>query len=144
MASAACGAALVAGLSTGAAAATLAQSRREAPAHAPRSRHAKARSVDRRVSALAKALHLDARQQIELKRVLISQQAEVRRVWSDSTVAAAERVAATRAIENATSGRIRGLLNTEQKAKYNPPRPANEPAAARPDVEGWMSKTRPR
>jgi len=58
------------------------------------------------------------------------------KVWNDTSLAAANRVSATRIISDRTADRIRAILTEEQKAKYNkarkpraagriPPRPAS-------------------
>ena len=90
---------------------------------------------------LSKALHLDARQQSELRKVLAGQREQLSKVWSDTSVPAAWRVSATQAISDKTADQIRALLNEEQKKRYNPPKPPHEAmrASARPSVEAWMN-----
>jgi hypothetical protein len=104
-------------------------------------RHHNRSSLDDRVRVLSQALDLDATQQSELKKVLEGQRAQVKKIWSDSSVPAAYRVSATQAISDKTSDQIKALLNDEQKKKYNPPRqPHDAPAGAdRPNVEAWMN-----
>ena len=122
-----------------AAAAQSAESTGNAPARqAPR--HDSETRTDDRVRILSQALDLDAKQQSELRKVLDSQRQQIRRVWSDTSVPAAYRVIATRAISDKTADQIRALLNDEQKKKYNPPRQAHEGAPAPPSttVEDWM------
>ena len=101
-------------------------------------------TLDHRVKVLTKALDLDARQQVELRRIFESQRTAVKSVWSNPALLPAERVPATHAIENRTADQIRGILNDEQKKKYNPPKPPPAPTAesGAPDVGAWMEKTR--
>jgi phosphatidylethanolamine-binding protein (PEBP) family uncharacterized protein len=54
----------------------------------------------------------------------------------------AERVPATRAVEDRTADQIRAMLNDEQKKKYNPPKPPPAPDTRPPDVSAWMDATR--
>ena len=102
-------------------------------------------SLEDRVQILAKALNLDATQQSELRMALVSQREQVMRVWNDPAVPPAYRISATRAISEQTSDRIRGFLNDEQRAKFNPPRQAHEqdPDASVRSVEDWMKAPEP-
>jgi len=105
-----------------------------APArHLPR--HRGAGGLEERVTMLSRALHLDARQQAELRKVLEGQREQVGRVWNDTSVPAADRVSATQAISDRTADQIRALLNEEQRKQYNQPRQRH---TARPSVEAWM------
>jgi hypothetical protein len=106
--------------------------------HAPR--HHNGANLEDRVNALTRALDLDAKQQSELRRVLLGQREQIRRVWDDVSVPAAYRVIATQSISDRTADQIRSLLNEEQKKKYKPPRPEHGAAtdAAQPNVENWM------
>jgi hypothetical protein len=105
---------------------------------APR-RH-QAHGVEHRVRVLTKALGLDARQQLELKKILLGQREQVMKAWSDPSAAPASRVAATEAIGDRTAGQIRALLNDEQRTRYGAPRPANQAAGPGASVESWMHK----
>jgi hypothetical protein len=117
----------------------------KAPAHHLPRRH-DARSLDKRVTMLSKALGLDAKQQSELRRVLEDQREQVNKIWNDTSVPAAQRVSATQAITDKTADQIRALLSEEQKKLYSPPKPPREAAAGspRPSVETWMSPARAR
>lgn len=106
--------------------------------HTPRKRPV--HGLEDRVKLLSKALGLDPRQQLELRKILQGQREEVTRVWSDTSVAPAYRVVATQAIGDRTADQIRALLNDEQKKKYNPPRQAHQAAGSRQGVEDWMGK----
>lgn len=103
-------------------------------------------SLDKRIAVFKKALDLDATQVAKLRQILVEQREAVQRVWVDSKLLPAERVPATRAVEERTGDRIRGLLSAEQKLKYNPPKPPAPPApeSGAPSVEAWMQRTRPK
>ena len=107
---------------------------RGAPQQAGRS------GVDGRVQLLARELNLDAGQQVELRKILLQQNAEVRRVWGEESVPAPVRVATTRAIGDKTGDRIRALLSPEQKKKYNQPSPQHPTAtdSSGSSVEDWI------
>ncbi|MEP6883301.1 MAG: hypothetical protein ABJC66_01000 [Gammaproteobacteria bacterium] len=91
---------------------------------------------------LTKALDLDAQQQVELQRIFVGQREAVRKIWRDPALLPAERVPATRAVEDRTADQIRAILNDEQKKKYNPPKPAAAPDKKPPDISAWMDATR--
>jgi hypothetical protein len=105
---------------------------------APR-RH-QAHGVENRVRVLSKALGLDARQQLELKKILLGQREQVMKAWSDTSAPPAHRVAATEAIGDRTADQIRALLNDEQRKKYGTPRSANQAAGPGGSVEVWMHR----
>ncbi len=96
-------------------------------------------ALDRRIALLAKALDLDASQQTALRKLLLDQREQVRRIWSDESLASADRIALTKAVSKQTADRIRALLKPEQRKKYDPP-PQAGPAQAVADahVEDWM------
>jgi hypothetical protein len=106
----------------------------------PRSARHQPRGLEDRVKVMARALDLDARQQLELRKILQGQRQQVMKAWSDTTVAPAYRVAATQAIGDGTADQIRALLNDEQKKRYSAPRQAREAASSGPSVEDWMKK----
>jgi Spy/CpxP family protein refolding chaperone len=97
-------------------------------------------ALAQRVSLLSAELGLSAEQQAQVGRILEDQREQVMRVWNDSSLAAANRVSATRIIGDRTADRIRAILTEEQKAKYHQarkPRDAGENSAS-PSVEEWM------
>jgi Spy/CpxP family protein refolding chaperone len=97
-------------------------------------------ALEKRVTLLSAELSLDAQQQAQVRRILEDQREQVMRVWNDPSLAAANRVIATRIVSDRTADRIRAILTEEQKAKYNQarkPRAAGENAAS-PSVEEWM------
>jgi Spy/CpxP family protein refolding chaperone len=96
--------------------------------------------LEQRITLLSAELSLDAQQQAQVRRILEDQREQVRRVWNDSSLAAADRVSATRVIGDRTADRIRAILTEEQKAKYHQarkPRGAEENSPS-PSVEEWM------
>jgi Spy/CpxP family protein refolding chaperone len=117
----------------------------DVPHHQTR-RHHRGHSLDDRVGALSRALDLDPKQQSELRKVLEGQREQVMKVWNDTSVPAAYRVAATRAISDKTADQIRELLTDEQKKKYNPPKQPREAAhgSSTASVEPWMSPAKAR
>jgi len=92
-----------------------------------------------RVATLTRALGLDRAQQAELRKVLQDQRVQVQRIWSEPSVPAADRVAATRVLSARTADRIRAMLTEEQRKKYEGP-PQGDPGEAirAVHVEDWM------
>jgi hypothetical protein len=109
-------------------------------------RRAVGASLDDRVRTLSQALDLDATQQVQLRKVLENQRAQVGKIWNDVSVPAAYRVNATRAISDDTADQIRSLLTEDQRKKYNPPKRPREKSAdhAGPSVEEWMKSSEPK
>ncbi len=103
-------------------------------------------SLEYRVKLLATELSLDPGQQLQVRKALEDQRQQMKALWADTTIAAGQRVNATRVISDKTADRIRGLLNAEQRKKYiseRAPRAAGDDAG-KPDVEHWMEATRPK
>jgi hypothetical protein len=113
-----------------------------APAHAaPRSHahHTATNTLDSRVQLMAKELDLDASQQATLKSILLTQRAEVAKVWNDPSVPATVRVATTQAVSQKTAERIRAILNDEQREKYIKEHRRDVPVGTPGgDVQKWM------
>jgi Spy/CpxP family protein refolding chaperone len=109
------------------------------PARPQAPRYHNGLNLEHRISQFANALNLDADQQSRLKGLLLMQGEEIKRVWSDGSVPAAYRVAATRAISDKTTNQIRALLNAEQRAKYTPPKQSRE--AGNPNAEELINAT---
>jgi hypothetical protein len=108
---------------------------------APRSHahHTAANTLDNRVQLMAKELDLDASQQATLKRILLSQRAEVAKVWNDPSVPATVRVATTQAVSEKTAEQIRAILNDEQREKYLKEHRRDVPVGTPGgDVQKWM------
>jgi Spy/CpxP family protein refolding chaperone len=113
-----------------------------APAHAAPRSHAHrtpATTIDSRVQLMAKELDLDANQQATLKSILLTQRAEVAKVWNDPSVPATVRVATTQAVSEKTAERIRAILNDEQREKYIKEHRRDVPVGTPgSDVQKWM------
>jgi hypothetical protein len=108
------------------------------PAH-PAAHHARHGSLEERVALLTRALELDARQQVALRKVLLGQREQLQRIWRDGSVPSGDRIASTKAVSMRTAEQIRSLLNEEQRKKYEPP-PQRDPgqAVGGAHVEDWM------
>jgi hypothetical protein len=120
---------------------SLAVAHAAAPAHASRSHahHTAANTPDNRVQLMTKELDLDASQQAKLKRILLTQRAEVAEVWNDPSVPATVRVATTQAVSEKTAERIRAILNDEQREKYLKEHRRDVPVGTPGgDVQKWM------
>jgi hypothetical protein len=112
------------------------------PRHAtPAGRARGASALEQRVAYYTRTLHLDEHQQAQLRALLVEQRERVQQVWADPNLDSSQRIQATRGLEDATSDRIRELLNDEQRKQYNPPRPpqAPKPLETQASVEDWMN-----
>lgn len=125
-------------------AATAQERESSSEAHAAPQTMPSSNPLERRVKLLAQELGLDARQQAQLRAILVYQREAVSRIWTDPDLLPAERGPATRAVEQHTADRIRAMLSDEQKKKYNPPPPDKavtaglSAGAGGPDVEKWL------
>jgi hypothetical protein len=99
------------------------------------------RSVDERVKSFAETLNLDPAQQAGVKAVLERQQREARQIQFDQSLSGAERIGRFRALQQDTVSRIRGLLNEEQKKKYDPLNHGTTATISQPSVEEWLKAT---
>jgi Spy/CpxP family protein refolding chaperone len=113
-----------------------------APTHAaprPHAHHTATNTLDSRVRLMARELDLDASQQATLKSILLTQRAEVAKVWNDPSVPATVRVATTQAVSEKTAERIRAILNGEQREKYIKEHRRDVPVGTPGgDVRKWM------
>lgn len=101
-------------------------------------------TLDDHVKALAKALDLNEMQQAAVKRILEQRQMETLRLRRDTSISGDERIARFRALQEQTVQRIRGVLNDEQKTKYDPLAVRNiAPAPDQKSFEDWMKATKP-
>jgi hypothetical protein len=98
-------------------------------------------SVDERVKSFAETLNLDQTQQAGVKAVLERQQREARQIQFDQSLSGAERIGRFRALQQDTVSRIRGLLNEEQKKKYDPLNHGTTATTPQPSVEDWLKST---
>ena len=95
-------------------------------------------------AALARHLNLDANQLAQVRRLLAIQKAQIRKVWSDPSIDADDRVGAVKAINAKTVAQISALLTDEQRQKYFHPLPAGSLSAEHsPAVGDWMHALRP-
>jgi hypothetical protein len=107
--------------------------------------HHRASGLEERVRTLSKALDLDAKQQLELRKVLEKQREQVKKVWADESVPAPYRIAETQAVGDRAADAIRSLLNEEQRKKFSPPKPTHgATGTARSNVEDWMGAEKPK
>jgi hypothetical protein len=94
-------------------------------------------------AAFAKRLNLDAKQQAQVRRLLVARQSQIRRVWNDPAIPGDERVGAVKSINEGTEAQIRALLTEEQRQHYIQPRPAGpQPNEPQPSVEDWQNAIR--
>jgi len=101
-------------------------------------------TLDDHVKALAKSLDLNEAQQAAIKKILERRQQEILRLRQDASISGDDRTSRLRALQDQTVEKIRGVLNDEQKKKYNPLASRQAPPA--PDqksVEDWMKATTP-
>jgi hypothetical protein len=102
-------------------------------------------TLDSRVRKLAKILQLSDSQQIELAKVLASRREQIRRLWSEQTVAPEFRVSAMQAINDKTDEQIRGLLNDEQKERYRSVHPPQTPGTSQQStLDYWLNASAPK
>jgi hypothetical protein len=116
------------------------------PYHGMRSRGPlpRATALADRVRLMATELDLDSSQQQQLTAILIAQQGEVAKAWSDPSVPAALRINATQRISERTGDRIRAMLTDAQREKYIKVHPHDTPVGAPGvDLDKWMSPAAP-
>jgi Spy/CpxP family protein refolding chaperone len=97
-------------------------------------------ALERRLESVAKALALEPQQKVQLRQILLGQREQVRQIWSDTTLPAAYRIAATQASSDKAAESIRAMLNPAQRQQYQLTRSPLEanPDSARPDVAQWI------
>jgi len=95
--------------------------------------------IDARVQLLAKELDLDAGQQVEVRKILVRQRADVIQVWNNESMPAQVQVASTRAIGERTADSIRAILNDKQRARYSKALPAPASGQATPGGDSWTN-----
>jgi hypothetical protein len=111
----------------------------EPEAAAPAAQAARKPPARDAAATFAKRLGLDAKQEVQVRRLLAIQQAQVRKLWRDPSIAADDRVGAVKAINAKTIDQIRSLLTEEQKQKYFQPKSPESPALeSGRSVEDWM------
>jgi len=76
-------------------------------------------SVDQRVQHLTKALSLSADQQTKVRSILQDQQGQAESVRQDTSLSQQDRHAKFQQIHEASTQKIREVLNDDQKAKFD-------------------------
>ena len=96
-------------------------------------------TIDDQVKRLAESLDLSESQQSEVMKILEFRQVQTRRIRLDGSLSGDERISRLRALQDSTVMSIRGVLNDEQKKKYDPlaVRQAQK-SSSQPSVEDWM------
>jgi len=100
-------------------------------------------TLDQRVSQFAKNLDLSEAQQSAVKKILEERQQEILRIRLDPSMTGSAGIDRFRALQESTVERIRGILNDEQKKKYDPLAPRRIPSTPQPSVEDWLKATAP-
>lgn len=79
-----------------------------------------------------------------MKRILEQRQVAILRLRADESISGSERIDRLRLLQDQTVDKIRGVLNDEQKKKYNPLAVRKVPPAAdQKSVEDWLKVTTP-
>jgi hypothetical protein len=106
-------------------------------------RHRNQSGLEGRISAITRALDLDNQQQARLRKALMEQREQIRKIWNDESLPAPYRISATEAVTERTADQIRSFLNDEQRKKYNQPKQSHEATGSiQPNVEDWMNPAR--
>ena len=113
-----------------------------APQHQMRRQYSRP-TLDQRVSQFAKNLDLSEAQQSAVKKILEERQQEILRIRLDPSMTGSAGIDRFRALQESTVERIRGILNDEQKKKYDPLAPRRIPSTPQPNVEDWLKATTP-
>lgn len=97
-------------------------------------------TIDDQVKRFSESMELSQTQQSEVKQILEFKQVQIRRIRLDGSLSGEERISRLRALQASTVTRIRGVLNDEQKKKYDPltARQAQKDSHPQPSVEDWM------
>jgi Spy/CpxP family protein refolding chaperone len=119
----------------------LSQASEPAPLQRPAPHRYRRVTIDDQVQGLAKSLGLTETQQTAVKQILKRRQLESARILRENS--GSDRLSRFRMLQMRTVTQIRGVLNDEQKKKYNPlgQRPAQQPDQR--SVEDWMKATTP-
>jgi len=96
-------------------------------------------TIDDQVKRFAESLDLSESQQSEVMKILEFRQVQTRRIRLDGSLSGDERISRLRVLQDCTVTWIRGVLNDEQKKKYDPlaVRQAQK-SSSQPSVEDWM------
>jgi Spy/CpxP family protein refolding chaperone len=103
-----------------------------------------AQVLDEHVRALAKSLELDAKQQADLRQILIQERAAVLEMRRNGAGGGQDYVTASRAIVARTRDGIRALLTPEQRKKFFTDVPEDSLAPAQADRDKWLEAAHPK
>ena len=96
-------------------------------------------TIDDQVKRFAQSLDLSESQQSQVKKILVFQQVQARRIRVDGSISGAERISRFRGLQDSTVARIRAILNDEQRKNYNPlVVRQTQKTSPQPSVEDWM------
>ena len=101
-----------------------------------------AQNLNEHVRALTKALDLDAKQQADVRKILIQERVAILDLRKNGAPGAQDMVAASHAIVGRTRGQIRALLNDEQRKKFFVDMPEDGLAPAQADRDYWLRAAR--
>jgi hypothetical protein len=94
--------------------------------------------IDQTVRRMSRGLDLDAKQQAELRQILLDQHRQMQKLRTEGSAARVDWAAATVAISDQTKARIRALLSDRQREKYTSDVPREQTAPAQADLGHWM------
>jgi len=102
-------------------------------------------TLDERIKLLAKSLDLSDSQKTAIKTILEERQREAVHLRLDSSINGNTRIERFRSLQENTVEKIRGVLNDEQKKKYDPLASRKlQPAPGQRTVEDWLKVTTPK
>ena len=106
--------------------------------HRPARHLTAAQGIDESVRRLTRGLDLEPSQQESLRQILVDQHRRIMKLRSANSAVQADIAGTTLAIYEQTKGRIRAMLNDEQKKKYSADVPRSDLAPAQADLKHWM------
>jgi len=102
------------------------------------------RNIDDRVLRLTKTLELDQAQQSAVKKILEQRLQQIEWIRRDPSISGGDRIEKFRTLQASTVEQIRGVLNDEQKKKYDPLAVRRlQPAPEQRSVQDWLEATTP-
>lgn len=97
-----------------------------------------AQRIDESVRRLSRGLNLDPGQQEKLRQILLDQHRQMMHLRMGGSEVSGDVTGTALAIYAQTKGRIRAMLNDEQKTKYSADVPSGTLAPAQADLQHWM------
>jgi protein CpxP len=91
------------------------QSTTPPPMHGP---HGQMMSPDKQLEHLTKTLNLTSDQQAQIKPILENQQQQMMQLHQDQSLSRDDKMAKAKSLHDDTTGKIKAVLNDEQKQKY--------------------------